>query len=119
MLRILALVALAVAAAAVIAAARGPERAAATPPEFTATLLRAYPAAGADQGVAVDRTRFFTVGTRSVAQYSRRSGEPLRQVGVAALIHMDSGAIHRGRLYAAHSNYDESPMRSSVEVFDA
>src|SRR4051812_2953721 len=110
MLRILTLVTLAVAAAAVIAAARGPERAAATP-EFTATLLRAYPAAGADQGVAVDRTRFFTVGTRSVAQYSRRSGEPLRQVGVAALIHMDSGAIRRGRLYAAHSNYDESPMR--------
>ena len=36
-----------------------------------------------------------------------------------ALIHLDSGAVHRGLLYAAHSNYDESPMASSVEVLDA
>lgn len=32
---------------------------------------------------------------------------------------MDSGAVHNGRLYAAHSNYNESPMESSIEVFDA
>ena len=33
-------------------------------------------------------------------------------------VHMDSGAVHRGRLYAADSTYNESPMENSVEVFD-
>ena len=31
---------------------------------------------------------------------------------------MDSGAVVGSKLYAAHSNYDESPMESSIEVFD-
>ena len=35
------------------------------------------------------------------------------------LLHLDSAAVVSGKLYTAHSNYDESPMASSVEVFDA
>jgi hypothetical protein len=34
------------------------------------------------------------------------------------IVHMDSGTVVGDRLYAATSNYDESPMTSSVEVFD-
>jgi hypothetical protein len=32
---------------------------------------------------------------------------------------MDSGAVVDGEIYAAHSNDDDLPMQSSVEVFDA
>jgi hypothetical protein len=34
------------------------------------------------------------------------------------IIHMDSGAVVDGKLYTAHSNYDDSPMASSIEVYD-
>jgi hypothetical protein len=64
--------------------------------------------------IAVDNT--------SVTKHSRESGAPSLQFAGAEgrpVIHVDSGAVHHGLLYAAHSNYNESPMESSVEVFDA
>jgi hypothetical protein len=86
-----------------------------------ARLLRTYDAFDANQGVAVDRSHFYAVDNTSVTKHSRETGAPLLQFAGAdggPLIHLDSGAVHRGRLYAAHSNYSESPMKSSVEVFD-
>jgi hypothetical protein len=119
-------IAVAVAAAAAvgaITAAAGPAQTpAAEPQQLEAELLRTYDAFDANQGVAVDRSRFYAVDNRSITQHDRSTGEPLLQVAGASdgpLIHMDSGAVYHGRLYAAHSNYDESPMESSVEVFDA
>jgi hypothetical protein len=115
----LAVVAVAVAGAAAAIAVPG---SAAEPPQLQATLLRTYDAFDANQGVALDRDHFFAVDNRSITEHSRRTGEPLLQFAGAAggpLIHMDSGAVYRGRLYAAHSNYDDSPMESSIEIFDA
>src|SRR5262249_61816636 len=54
--------------------------------------------------------------------HNRKSGQPLLQFSgnpAGPIIHMDSGAVYRGRVYTAHSNYDDSPMTSSIEVFDA
>ncbi|WP_158970994.1 hypothetical protein [Paraglaciecola sp. L3A3] len=34
------------------------------------------------------------------------------------LIHLDSGMVWQGKLYASHSNYPNWPMTSSVEVWD-
>lgn len=96
--------------------------AAAEPPQLQATLLRSYDAFDANQAVAVDRSHFFAVDNTSITQHDRKSGAPLLQFAGAEggpLIHMDSGAVYHGLLYAAHSNYDESPMESSVESFDA
>jgi hypothetical protein len=94
----------------------------ASPQELEARLLRTYDAFDANQGVAVDRSHFYAVDNTSITKHSRETGAPLLQFAGAdggPLIHLDSGAAHRGRLYAAHSNYSESPMESSVEVFDA
>ena len=94
----------------------------AEPPALSATLVRAYDAFDANQGVAVDRQNFFVVDNRSITQHARSSGAPLLQFlsdTRGPLIHMDSGVVVRSKLYAAHSNYDESPMESSIEVFDA
>jgi len=103
------------------ASAHRAEAAVAEPPSFTATLVRAYPAFDANQAVAVDRNYFYVVDNRSITKHDRASGEPLLQFVSdpdGPLIHMDSAAVVGGRLYVAHSNYDQSPMQSSVEVFD-
>jgi len=96
--------------------------AAAEPPQLEAKLLRSYDAFDANQAVAVDRSHFFAVDNTSITQHDRKSGAPLLQFAGAEggpLIHMDRGAVYHGLLHAAHSNYDESPMESSVEIFDA
>ena len=96
--------------------------AAAEPQQLEARLLHTYDAFDANQGVAVDRSHFYAVDNTSITKHSRETGAPLLQFAGAdggPLIHMDSGAVHGGRLYAAHSNYSESPMQSSVEVLDA
>jgi hypothetical protein len=98
------------------------QTAAAEPQQLEARLLRTYDAFDANQGVGVDRSHFYAVDNTSITKHSRETGAPVLQLAGAEdgpLIHMDSGAVHRGRVYAAHSNYNESPMESSVEVFDA
>jgi hypothetical protein len=96
--------------------------AAAEPPVLTAQLMRTYDAFDANQGVAVDGTHFYAVDNRSITKHDRQSGEPLLQFAGSddgPLIHMDSGAVVSGKIYAAHSNYDDLPMQSSIEAFDA
>ena len=121
-----AIVVLAAAAAVVAAVVATPPEArtaAAEPQQLEARLLRTYDAFDANQGVGVDRSYFYAVDNTSITKHSRESGAPLLQFAGTEggpLIHMDSGAVHHhGRLYAAHSNYNASPMESSVEVFDA
>jgi hypothetical protein len=102
--------------------AAGAQTAAAEPQQLEARLLRTYDAFDANQGVAVDRSHLYAVDNTSITKHVRETGAPLLQFAGAdggPLVHMDSGAVHSGRLYAAHSNYNESPMESSVEVFDA
>jgi hypothetical protein len=95
---------------------------AAEPPILTAQLMRTYDAFDANQGVAVDGGHFYAVDNRSITKHDRESGEPLLQIAGSddgPLIHMDSGTVVNGKIYAAHSNYDDLPMQSSIEVFDA
>jgi len=35
------------------------------------------------------------------------------------ILHLDSAMLMDGKLYAAHSNYPQWPMTSSLEIFDA
>ena len=124
----LAVGALALGAGLVPAQASGPSRAphapvlaAAEPPVFTATLVRTYDTFDAHQAVAVDQKYFYVVNNRRITKHDKVTGEPLLQFVAnddGPIIHMDSGVVVNGRLYAAHSNYDESPMESSIEVFD-
>src|SRR5262245_26630733 len=95
-------------AAVAVAAATGSAQSSG-PQQLDAKLLRTYNAFDANQGVAVDDSHFFAVDNRQITQHNRSSGEPLLQfssVSGGPIIHMDSGAIYRGKLYAAHSNYD-------------
>ena len=94
---------------------------AAEPPVFTATLDRSYDTFDAHQAVAVDKKYFYVVDNRTITKHDRATGKPLLQfVGDddGPIIHMDSAVVVGDRLYTAHSNYDTTPEKSSIEVYD-
>ncbi len=80
-----------------------------------------FTARDADQGVAVDADFVYVIDNTTVAKHAKDSGELLERwesTPDRPLIHMNSGSIHDGRLYCAHSNYPGVPMTSSIEVFE-
>ena len=76
----------------------------------------------ARQGIAVDQFYFYAVNNHRITKHRKSDGGPVLQWdGISEegpLIHLDSGMVWQGRLYASHSNYPGWPMTSSVEVWD-
>ncbi len=111
--------------AAALAAAVAPPGALAADPlpheARVATLLEKRAVVEADQAVAADGGHFYAIDDRAIAKYEKATG---RLAGKwegpkdGPIIHLDSGAVIEGKLYAAHSNYPQEPMTSSVEVWD-
>lgn len=91
-------------------------------PEPTASkLVRKLTIPEANQGIAVDAEHFYAIDNQTIAKYAKGSGERVSAWEGAEdgpIIHLDSGTVLDGLLYAAHSNYSELPMTSSVEVWD-
>jgi len=76
----------------------------------------------AHQAVAVDRDHVYAIANRSIAKIDRRTGSRTaawegHEDG--PLVHLNSGVVLDGRLYAAHSNFPGVPHASSIEVWDA
>src|SRR5688500_18271158 len=90
-------------------------------PRRPAHVVRRYQAPEATQAVAVDAAFFYAIGNAVIGKYEKATG---RRVAVWAgkpdgpIAHLNSGIVLGETLYAAHSNYPETPMVSSVEVFD-
>lgn len=88
----------------------------------TLELVREFPVPEANQAVGVDDRHFYAIDNRTIAKYDKTTGE---RVGKwegpkdGPILHLDSAKLMNGRLYAAHSNYPQWPMTSSLEVFDA
>jgi len=73
------------------------------------------------QGVAVDESYFYAITNQAISKYEKKTGKPAGQwkgPKTGPIIHLDSGVVVDGKLYCAHSNYPESPMVSSVEIWD-
>jgi hypothetical protein len=88
---------------------------------LTARTLRAYEAPEAVQGVAADRHHFYAINNTILAKYRIDSGQRVdRWAGpTGGLIrHLNSCRADRARLWCANSNYPETPMGSSVEIFE-
>ena len=75
------------------------------------------PAAEAHQAAAASREKVFAVTSTGIAVYDRRTGERLGRTTGAAK-HLNSGFLHEGRLYTAHSNYPARPEHSELRVLD-
>ena len=83
-------------------------------------LVAKFKAEEAIQGVAVDARFFYAINNTVIGKYERGSG---RKVGAfndpkIPLIHMDGGMALNGKLYCSHSNFPDTPMLSSIEIFD-
>ena len=90
-------------------------------PHIDAETMRVWDVVDANQGVGVDTEHFYAVDNRVISKRSKETGEEVARFEGSSggpIIHMDSAAIVDGTLYAAHSNYPEWPMTSSIEMFD-
>jgi len=96
----------------------------AEPPVLLGRIVQTFETFDARQGIAVDDGHFYAVNNFRITQHARDGGAPLlqwdgRSDDNGPLVHLDSGVIHKGRLYAAHSNYPHWPMTSSIEIWEA
>jgi hypothetical protein len=90
--------------------------------QLTAPTLRVYDAAEADQGVAADKGHFYAVGNTIIAKYAIASGQRGGQwegPRNGLIRHLNSCLADAGRIWCANSNYSQTPMASSIEIFDA
>jgi len=95
----------------------------AEPPIFKARIVDQFETFDARQGVAVDAHHFYAVNNFRITKHDKKSGKPLLQwdggpESAEPLIHLNSGMVLDGKLYAAHSNYPIWPMTSSLEIWD-
>lgn len=91
-------------------------------PARTVTEVRRWQLAEARQAPAVDGGFVFAIDNRRIGKYDRSTGEKVAEWAGEAdgpIIHLNSGVVLEGMLYAAHSNYPALPMLSSIEIFDA
>ena len=76
----------------------------------------------ANQGIGVDENYFYAIDNRTIAKYDKKSGKLVDKWEGAKdgpIIHLDSAVVLDGKIYCAHSNWDEWPMASSIEIWDA
>jgi hypothetical protein len=84
--------------------------------------VRRFSAPEATQGVAADDRFLYAIGNHVIGKYEKDSGKRIATWNCEkgkALIHLDSGVVHDGVLYCAHSNYPDTPMVSSIEMWNA
>ncbi|WGF89408.1 cycloisomerase [Marinivivus vitaminiproducens] len=92
------------------------------PPIWSSERIASFAIPEANQGVGVDAEHFYAIDNHTIAKYAKTGGE---RVGLweggedGPVLHLDSAVLVEGRLYAAHSNYPDWPMTSSIEVFEA
>ncbi len=76
----------------------------------------------ANQGVGVDAEHFYAVDNQVIAKYDKKTGKLVKKWQgdkKGPVLHLDSAMLMDGRIYAAHSNWPDWPMTSSLEIFDA
>jgi len=72
----------------------------------------------ATQAAAADDRRVYAISNTTVATYDRRTGRQLATATAPGTEHLNSGFMHDGRLFCAHSNYPATPPESDIRVFD-
>ncbi len=76
----------------------------------------------ANQGVGVDAEHFYAVDNQVIGKYDKKTGKLVKKWQgdkKGPILHLDSAMLMDGRIYAAHSNWPDWPMTSSLEIFDA
>ncbi len=76
------------------------------------------PSPHATQAAAADEAHLYAISNTTVATYDRQTGELLATASADGTEHLNSGFLHNGKIYAAHSNYPATPHESDIRVFD-
>lgn len=85
-----------------------------------AQAVKTWPAPEARQGAAVDAEHFYAVVNSRIGKYRKVDGIKVAEwVGDRiAIRHLNSCLVEGRELICANSNFPETPMMSSVEIFD-
>jgi hypothetical protein len=84
-------------------------------------VIRRFSAPEATQAVAVDGEFFYAIGSSSIGKYEKEGGRRAagwEEKSGGRIAHLNSGIVIGNELYCAQSNYPDTPMVSSIEVFD-
>lgn len=84
--------------------------------------MKRYPAREAHQAVAVDKDAFYAISSREIGRYDKQTGQRIKLWSPpreSHIRHLNSGIVIDGKLYCAHSNWPASPLKNTIEVFDA
>lgn len=83
--------------------------------------IRRFSISEVRQAVAVDKKYFYVINSSTITKHSKANGELVARWNGSAIgiKHLNSGAVIKGRLYCATSNFPDTPMASSIEIFDA
>ncbi|MDA1017365.1 MAG: hypothetical protein O3A00_23280 [Planctomycetota bacterium] len=94
--------------------------------EITVRELQRVAVSGAHHAVAVDSTSFYAIANRTITRYEKgTSGVPAKALATwtapagSPVQHLNSGIVIQGRLYCANSNWPITPLKNSVEIFEA
>lgn len=120
MFGLIAAAAIALSPAASSTSAPSADATAGTPASPSAAELRRYPAPEAKQGVAVDGRFLYVVDDSQIGKYDKASGRKVAEWtgDPEKFPHLNSCEIIGAELVCASSNYPQTPMKSSVEIFD-
>jgi hypothetical protein len=69
------------------------------------------------QAAAADEKFVYAITNSQVAKYDRQTKKRVA-VSTGEAKHLNSGFLHEGKLYCAHSNYPQTPERSEIMVLD-
>ena len=85
-----------------------------------AEAVRSIPAPEARQGVAVDAEHFYAVVNSRIGKYRKADGAKVGEwVGDGiAIRHLNSCVVDGSELVCANSNFPDTPMANSIEIFD-
>lgn len=81
------------------------------------TEVARFKAPNATQAVAVDSAYFYSISNSKIIKHDKETGEAVAE-WTGPLQHLNSGIVFDGKLYCANSNYPDTPMASSLEIFD-
>lgn len=90
-------------------------------PDWGCVETAHFHAPEATQGVAVDADFFYAIGNREIGKYRKSDGVRLAHWQAekgGPFVHLNAGVVEGRKLYVAHSNFPEQPMRGSVEIWD-
>jgi len=87
--------------------------------QFTQRAI--FDAPEANQGIAADKHFIYAIDNATIAKYTKTGKFVAKWEGPpeGPILHLDSGVVINGKLYAAHSNYRQFPLTSSIEVWNA